>query len=299
MAVTTPPPIDPVPTPAIQRNDRSTFSNRLDAFINWLVNAVLQFAALAANVFANATDAANSATVSATQAIQSAGSAQAAVAGSNAPIWVSGATYAIGDCRFSPSTFYTYRRKTAGAGTTDPAGDTTNWQVISSTYAVYYMNLREQQPAGTAPPSSGSGTITNAATARALNTVAANTIVGASLSGSNIILPAGSYQVRARAPGAVAAIGVTAFHKTALYNVTDGVVMLIGSSVQAGYTTAGSPLPATTDSWVMGSFSTSATKTFSLRHAFSVSGVLGAASTASAGGQLTEVWAEIEIFKVG
>lgn len=60
MAVTPPPGIDPVPTPPIQRGDRATFSSRVDAFIRWLVNAVVQFAALAANVYANAVDAAAS-----------------------------------------------------------------------------------------------------------------------------------------------------------------------------------------------------------------------------------------------
>lgn len=66
MAQTTPPPIDPVPTPAPQRGDRATFSNRVDAFILWLVNAVTQFAAVATNVYNNAVDAFNSATAAST-----------------------------------------------------------------------------------------------------------------------------------------------------------------------------------------------------------------------------------------
>lgn len=56
MAQTTPPTIDPVPTPPIQRGDRATFSSRVDAFILWLVAAVAQFQALANNVYANALD---------------------------------------------------------------------------------------------------------------------------------------------------------------------------------------------------------------------------------------------------
>lgn len=66
MAVQTPPPIDPVPTPPIQRGDRATFSSRVDAFIMWLVTAVAQFRAVALNVAANATDAATSASGAAT-----------------------------------------------------------------------------------------------------------------------------------------------------------------------------------------------------------------------------------------
>jgi hypothetical protein len=53
--------------------------------------------------------------------------------GSAAPVWVSGTTYAVGNTVYSPITFQTYRRKVAGAGTTDPSLDTTNWQVLSST----------------------------------------------------------------------------------------------------------------------------------------------------------------------
>lgn len=42
--------------------------------------------------------------------------------------WISGTTYAIGDVTWSPADFQAYRRKTAGAGTTDPSADSTNWQ---------------------------------------------------------------------------------------------------------------------------------------------------------------------------
>ena len=78
MAQTTPPGIDPVPTPAIQRGDRATFSNRVDAFILWLVAAVTQFQALATNVYNNAVDAFNSATGAAGSATASNTSAAAA-----------------------------------------------------------------------------------------------------------------------------------------------------------------------------------------------------------------------------
>lgn len=85
MARTTPPGIDPVPTPPIQRGDRATFSSRVDAFILWLVNAVTQFGSLATNVYNNAVDAfqsatsaGTSATNASTSAANSAGSATAA-----------------------------------------------------------------------------------------------------------------------------------------------------------------------------------------------------------------------------
>ena len=68
MAVITPPSLTPAPTPAPQRNDRTTFSSRVDAFVTWLITAVTEFGAVASNVFANATDAFNSATTASTQA---------------------------------------------------------------------------------------------------------------------------------------------------------------------------------------------------------------------------------------
>jgi hypothetical protein len=41
--------------------------------------------------------------------------------------WVSGTTYAVGRMVWSPVDFWTYRRIVAGAGTTDPSADATNW----------------------------------------------------------------------------------------------------------------------------------------------------------------------------
>jgi hypothetical protein len=59
--------------------------------------------------------------------------AAAATSSANASIWESGQTYAIGVVRFSPINFLSYRRKTAGAGTTDPSLDVTNWAIVAGT----------------------------------------------------------------------------------------------------------------------------------------------------------------------
>ena len=83
MAQTPPPSIDPVPTPAIQRGDRATFSSRVDAFIMWLVNAVTQFRAVATNVYNNAVDAFQSAAGAATSATNAGNSATAANTSAN------------------------------------------------------------------------------------------------------------------------------------------------------------------------------------------------------------------------
>jgi len=47
-------------------------------------------------------------------------------------LWVSGTTYIIGDIRNAPSNGLPYKRITAGAGTTDPALDSTNWTSLAT-----------------------------------------------------------------------------------------------------------------------------------------------------------------------
>lgn len=49
------------------------------------------------------------------------------IIGQTATLWVSGTTYIIGDLRNSVINGFTYKRITAGAGTTDPASDAINW----------------------------------------------------------------------------------------------------------------------------------------------------------------------------
>jgi hypothetical protein len=162
MPINAPPSITAAPLPAPQRNDRNTFSDRVDAFVTWIIAAVSQFAAVASNVFDNATIAFTSAT-------NAAASAAAAAAASGATIWISGTSYAIGDVRFSPGNFKSYRRKTAGAGTTDPATDTANWSALTDLTSVMVTSALGFTPADaaatTALAKGGTGA-TDAATAR-------------------------------------------------------------------------------------------------------------------------------------
>lgn len=109
--------ITALPTPP-SRADSVNFSTRADALLAALVTFVNEMNAEALAVAANATLASSSATN--------------AAASANAAIWVSGTTYAIGDVRWSPTTRYTYRRITAGAGTTDPSADATNWSLAGT-----------------------------------------------------------------------------------------------------------------------------------------------------------------------
>lgn len=49
-------------------------------------------------------------------------------------LWVSGATYAVGDERIRAETHQVYKRKTAGAGETPPESDPANWLEIGYTH---------------------------------------------------------------------------------------------------------------------------------------------------------------------
>lgn len=115
--------ITALPTPP-SRADAVNFATRADAFLGALPTFRNE-----TNTLANELNGYNnSASDSATAAQASANSAAMA---SGVTAWVSGTTYAVGACRYSPSNFYTYRRKTAGAGTTDPASDGTNWVLLT------------------------------------------------------------------------------------------------------------------------------------------------------------------------
>lgn len=111
--------ITALPTPP-SRDDPTNFATRADAFLGALPTFATEANALAVDVNADAVAAA-AAEVAATAA------AAGAQAAANVTKWVSGTTYAEGVVVWSPITYLSYRRKTAGAGTTDPSADSTNW----------------------------------------------------------------------------------------------------------------------------------------------------------------------------
>jgi hypothetical protein len=137
---TTPPTIAALPTPP-SRSDSANFAARGDAFMAALPTFRSETNTVASNVYANAVEAEADASaadasaaaaaaqvaLAAAQASAAANSAAAAAASIGAPQWVSGTTYTAGQVVWSPSTYLTYRRKTTGAGTTDPALNPTNW----------------------------------------------------------------------------------------------------------------------------------------------------------------------------
>ena len=80
MAIQPVPDVEPVPTPLIQRGDRTTFSDRVDTFVTWLEGAPVDFKALGDNVLNNANETLTNAQAAAADADTASDAATAAVA---------------------------------------------------------------------------------------------------------------------------------------------------------------------------------------------------------------------------
>lgn len=131
MTITVPVAVPAPSLPLADPADRATFTARKLEHLRWeredLAPDVL---AIAQASYDNALDAqANAVAVAANTAAVAANAALAALA-AGATLWVIGTTYAIGDRCYSPANGLVYRRLTAGAGTTDPSADGTNWQIV-------------------------------------------------------------------------------------------------------------------------------------------------------------------------
>lgn len=113
------------------RTDRSTFSARCFNFDNWrkFFN-VPELRAAMANVFTNATEVFGNAAAANASAVSAAASAAAAATSTGAATWVSGTTYPVNAKVTSPANGRIYFRRVAGAGTTDPSADPTNWSLL-------------------------------------------------------------------------------------------------------------------------------------------------------------------------
>lgn len=169
---TSPTPITALPTPP-QRSDPTNFAARGDAFMAALPTLTTETNAVSTVNYNNAvitetkaSEALNSATSALTYANAAQQSAIDAAAVAGATQWISGTTYVIGNVVWSPLTYLNYRRKTAGAGTTDPSLDTTNWALLGvpstfptveisgntnaavSTHYIFTANLALTLPAG-------------------------------------------------------------------------------------------------------------------------------------------------------
>lgn len=120
-------PASPLPT-----DSAADFNSKAFAWVAALDGFTTEANALATDVNGKSVTATNGAETATTKAGEAAASASNAAATAGVVKWISGTTYAIGDVVWSPANFQTFRRKTAGAGSTDPASDSTNWTQITA-----------------------------------------------------------------------------------------------------------------------------------------------------------------------
>lgn len=126
-------PITPLSVVPNSITSPATFNTDMDTHLGELQDMITEFnVELAANTSTgvDAAAAAVLATAEAVNAHNEATAAASAALASGAVVWVTGLTYAVGDVRYSPLTYLVYRRIVAGAGSTDPSLDSTNWVVL-------------------------------------------------------------------------------------------------------------------------------------------------------------------------
>lgn len=143
------------------------------------------------------------------------------------------------------------------------------------------LHVRDEKAAGTAGGASTSGSYA----IRTLNTVAVNEISGASLTANVITLPAGTYEINARAP----VFGADR-SKARLYNVTAAAVLVQGSSNYGG--------TLQSDCIVIGRFVLAASSGIRLELRVANANATQGAGVESNFGDV-EVYAEVQIRKVG
>ena len=123
-------PITPLPTAPQRTDPPATFITLADAFVAALAAWETDVNAAGSYIDDIGTQVDIDATQVAADKLDAEAAADAAAATANATKWISGTTYAIGDVTWSPIDYQSYRRKTAGAGTTDPSADSTNWEPL-------------------------------------------------------------------------------------------------------------------------------------------------------------------------
>lgn len=194
--------------------------------------------------------------------------------------------------RAAPSGYRTLSVTPTGSSSANPfaAGDPLVLQFVrtgdqglqGAAYSVLRVN--EEYSTGTAGPSGPGGNGVSSTVTRVQNTVKANTIAGASVSGNQITLPAGQYEVDATAPASIS------FHRAYLYCVTDAAVVTLGSSEST---------TTISRSRVTGEFTITSAKVYELRH-YLVCNSAGTSSLGTATSQSgqPEVYAQTAIRKL-
>ena len=125
------PPTAPGAAPPVPSSTtpEASFDAQLEAWHSYMRDDLQPYATAVA---ANATDAEGNASAAATAKTAAEQAQAAAESASAATKWVSDTTYAEGVVVWSPADFASYRRKTTGAGTTDPSADSSNWAKLGA-----------------------------------------------------------------------------------------------------------------------------------------------------------------------
>jgi hypothetical protein len=164
----------------------------------------------------------------------------------------------------------------------------TAWVVVGQIFpaSAGYMLVTEEKGVGVSAGASVAGTFS----VRALNTIRANTITGASLASSQLTLPAGTYRISASSP----ANGVN-LHTARFYNVSDSASAIFGTSENTSSASASPGETSVTRSFVQGRLVLASPKVFELRHYCQETVAAGLGSPVSV--STTEVYATVEIIK--
>lgn len=129
MAIAPVPPLTDIPPfPALSDRAAGTYNSKAFAFATHMADTFNgEVTAVATNVRQNALEAESRATSAGVAAATAEAAAQLVATAAGAVAWVSGTTYAKNALVISQVNSQVYRRRVAGAGTTDPANDSTNW----------------------------------------------------------------------------------------------------------------------------------------------------------------------------
>ena len=239
--------ITPLPIPP-SRQDPANFSQRADDFMGALPT-------FATEANSTATSVNNDASAASESAVNAAVSATAANASANVSKWVSGTTYAQGDVEWSPINFFSYRRKIAGAGTTDPSADPTNWELVSGAGDVSLVGVQTLTNKTLTSPVINTPVInTPVINTPVINTPVINSINGGQLAGMRNRIINGKMDIAQRGVNFPAASLIYTLDRWFVLNVSNAVMTLsqqsdspttgLQSSLRSAITTADTSIAA-------------------------------------------------------
>jgi len=168
------------------------------------------------------------------------------------------------------------------AGVTGPSGPAGATGPTGPSHTDSILQVREEQASG-----DHAGTFTsNAWQTRTLNTLKANTIVGASIGSNRVTLPAGTYRILASAPAY--RVG---FNQARLQSISGTSTTLLGTVEKSHTGTEASIV----HSWVIGRFTLAAETVLELQHWAQTTRLND--GLGPAGNIATEVYADLQIIQ--